>query len=58
MHVHNMCEDTNFDQWGYMTADKDEDGCDEYTNNPNWCGGDYADSDFDPMTMCCVCGGG
>ena len=41
-----------------MTADKDEDGCDEYTKNPNWCGGDYADSDFNPMTMCCVCGGG
>ena len=41
-----------------MTADKDEDGCDQYTNNPSWCGGEFADFDFDPMAMCCVCGGG
>ena len=46
------CENTN-----NGLTDGYGDGCDEYTDNPNWCG--YFDDDkFKSMEMCCICGGG
>ena len=51
------CLDSNYDWNGDFTYDQDGDGCDGYSNNPNWCGG-YDDQDFFSNEMCCACGGG
>ena len=31
-----------------------KDGCDWYTENPDYCG-DYDDDDFNSWEMCCAC---
>ena len=36
-------------------VDPYSDGCDEYTDHPNYCGGKYEDSDFTADDMCCAC---
>ena len=54
------CQNTNIDKAGRLTADRDGDDCNRYSEQPHWCDGNGAwdDADFRAMEMCCVCGGG
>ena len=46
-----------YDSDPYGASDKGGDRCSDYYANDGWCG-NYDDSDFTSMTMCCACGGG
>ncbi|MBU92465.1 MAG: hypothetical protein CML88_02920, partial [Rhodobiaceae bacterium] len=46
------CQDTDG-----AASDSYGDDCEDYADNPSWCG-NYDDDDFDSNAMCCACGGG
>ena len=49
------CDDTNNGATDYNGND-----CTHYEETPQYCINDYdySDEDFNPVQMCCVCGGG
>ncbi len=52
-YISDPCKDTD-----KGAKDSDDDGCDVFQKNRNWCGMSDVKNVFTSKTMCCACGGG